>query len=174
MLYAIGDREPQLVEEACWIAPTAIVIGDVTLARNCSIWWGAVLRGDNDSITLGEGSNVQENSVIHVDPGFPCHIGAGVTIGHSVTLHGCSIGDGSLIGVGSIILNGARIGRNCLIGANSFVGEGKEIPDNSLVFGAPAKVVRELSDEHIERLRMSAESYVTKIPEYRKNLRRLD
>lgn len=175
MLYAIGDKAPVFAEEeTSWIAPSAVVIGDVTLARNTSIWWGAVLRGDNDSIVLGEGSNIQENSVVHVDPGIPCHIGADVTIGHSVKLHGCSIGDGSLIGIGAIILNGAKVGRNCLVGANSFIGEGKEIPDNSLVFGAPAKVVRELSEDHIKRLRMSAESYVTKIPDYRSQLRRLD
>ena len=175
MIYAIGEKVPSFAEESTsWVAPSAVVIGDVALARNTSVWWGAVLRGDNDSIVLGEGSNIQENSVVHVDPGFPCTIGADVTIGHSVTLHGCTIGDGSLIGIGAIILNGAKVGRNCLIGANSFIGEGKEIPDNSLVFGAPAKVVRELSKDHITRLRMSAESYVTKIPDYRSQLRRLD
>ncbi len=175
MLYAIGDKTPQFAEEeTSYVAPTAVVVGDVSLARRSSVWWGVVMRGDNDSITLGEGSNIQENSVVHVDPGYPCHIGEGVTIGHSVTLHGCSIGEGTLVGIGAIILNGAKVGRNCLIGANSFIGEGKEIPDNSLVFGAPAKVVRELSEDHIKRLRMSAESYVTKIPDYRTRLRRLD
>ncbi|WP_282606774.1 gamma carbonic anhydrase family protein [Pelagibius sp. Alg239-R121] len=175
MLYAIGEKAPRFADEtSSWIAPTAVVIGDVSLARHTSIWWGTVLRGDNDSITLGEGSNIQENSVVHVDPGIPCSIGDNVTIGHSVTLHGCTIGDGTLVGIGAIILNGAKIGRNCLIGANSFVGEGKEIPDNSLVFGAPAKVVRELSEQHIERLRLSSESYVTKIPDYKSQLRRID
>ena len=175
MLYGIGDKAPVFAEEeTSWIAPSAVVIGDVTLGRNTSVWWGAVLRGDNDRIVLGEGSNIQENSVVHVDPGVPCTIGADVTVGHSVTLHGCTIGDGSLIGIGAIILNGAEIGRNCLIGANTFIGEGKKIPDNSLVFGAPGKVVRELSEDHIKRLRLSAESYVTKIPDYRSQLRRLD
>lgn len=174
MLYAIGDKEPRLDRDSCWVAPSATIIGDVTLQRDVSIWWGAVLRGDNDSITLGAGSNVQENTVVHVDPGVPCRIGRGVTVGHGVTLHGCSVGDGALIGIGSIVLNGAKIGRNCLLGANSFVPEGKEIPDNSLAFGAPAKVVRELEPDAIEGLRRAAESYIEKCRLYRAQLRRLD
>jgi len=147
-------------DEAHWIAPTATLIGRVTLRRNASVWWGAVLRGDNERITLGEGSNVQDNAVLHTDMGFPLEIGPHVTVGHQAMLHGCSIGENSLIGIGAVVLNGARIGRNCLIGAMAFIGEGKVIPDNSLVKGIPGKVVGEVSPEQAARMRAGTEAYV--------------
>ena len=141
--YRSGRPDPTLPEGGeYWIAPNAVVLGNVILKKNASVWFGAVLRGDNDPITVGENSNVQDNSVLHTDIGSPLTIGANVTVGHMVMLHGCTIGDGSLIGIGSIVLNGARIGRNCLIGAARLITEGKEIPDNSMVMGAPGQVVR--------------------------------
>ncbi|HEX6866014.1 MAG TPA: gamma carbonic anhydrase family protein, partial [Caulobacteraceae bacterium] len=137
-VYSLGGVAPQLPpEDAYWIAPTAAVMGNVILKTNASVWWGATIRGDNDPITIGENSNIQDGSVLHTDTGVPLTIGANVTVGHLVMLHGCTIGDNSLIGIGSIILNGAKIGKNCLIGANVLITEGKEIPDNSLVMGAP-------------------------------------
>ena len=146
-LYNLGSVSPELPDDdEYWIAPTAAVMGRVVLKKNASVWWGAVLRGDNDPIVIGENSNVQDGSVLHTDTGSPLIIGANVTIGHLVMLHGCTIGDNTLLGIGSIVLNGARIGKNCLIGANCLITEGKEIPDNSLVMGAPGKVVREVSD----------------------------
>src|SRR5580704_8636209 len=149
--YRLGDREPTLPPEGeYWIAPNAVVVGNVILKRNASVWFGAVLRGDNDPIVVGENSNVQDNAVLHTDVGQPLIIGANVTVGHMVMLHGCQIGDGSLIGIGSIVLNGAKIGRNCIIGASSLITEGKEIPDNSLVMGSPGKVVRTLTDEQAD------------------------
>ena len=160
-VYNLGDVAPELPgEDEYWIAPNAAVIGRVILKRNASVWWGATLRGDNDPITIGEGSNIQDGSVLHTDTGSPLTIGANVTVGHLVMLHGCTIGDNSLVGIGSIILNGAKIGKNCLIGANCLITEGKEIPDNSLVMGSPGKVVRELSPEHVALLAYSAQSYV--------------
>ena len=143
-----------------WIAPSATVVGRVRLLNNASIWFGAVARGDNEWITIGEGSNVQDGSVLHTDPGAPLTIGKGVTVGHMVMLHGCEIGDGSLVGIGSIILNRTRIGKNCLIGANTLITEGKEIPDNSVVMGAPGKVVRQTDDAVRAMLSYSAEHYV--------------
>jgi carbonic anhydrase/acetyltransferase-like protein (isoleucine patch superfamily) len=157
-----------------WVAPSAVVIGRVILKRNASVWWNAVLRGDNEPITVGENSNVQDGCVLHTDPGFPLTIGANVTVGHLVMLHGCSIGDGSLIGIGSVILNGTRIGRNCLIGAKTLLGEGKEIPDNSLVLGQPGKVVKQLSDDDIARFRKGAEKYVSNWRRYRAGLKAED
>jgi carbonic anhydrase/acetyltransferase-like protein (isoleucine patch superfamily) len=162
-VYNLGDRVPELpADDEYWIAPSASVIGSVILKQNASVWFGATIRGDNDIITIGENSNIQEGSTLHTDPGIALTIGANVTVGHMVMLHGCTIGDGSLIGIGSIILNGAKIGKNCLIGANSLITEGKEIPDNSLVMGAPGKVVRELGPDHITMLKLSAQSYVNK------------
>ena len=143
-----------------WIAPDAAVIGRVRLERHASVWFGAVLRGDNELILIGENSNVQDGSVLHTDMGAPLSIGRNCTIGHKAILHGCTIGDNSLIGMGATILNHARIGRNCLIGANALITEGKVIPDNSLVMGAPGKVVRVLDEEAAARLPLSAESYV--------------
>lgn len=159
-LYRLEDRVPVLVDPAdCWVAPDASVIGAVRLDRGASVWFGAVLRGDNELIRVGEGTNIQDGTVCHSDMGFPLTIGAGCTIGHKAILHGCTIGENSLIGMGATVLNGAVIGKNCLIGANALVPEGKVIPDNSLVVGMPAKVVRELDDKAIEGLRQSALGY---------------
>ena len=174
-LYAMGDSTPQLPPEGeYWIAPNAQVIGAVRLARNASIWFGAVLRADNEPMTIGEGSNVQDGSVCHSDPGSPLTIGRNVTIGHLVMLHGCTIGDNTLIGIGSIILNRAKIGRNCLIGANTLITEDKEIPDNSMVMGAPGKVVRTLGDDYAAVLAGSAEGYVKNWQRFATGLKRLD
>jgi carbonic anhydrase/acetyltransferase-like protein (isoleucine patch superfamily) len=157
--------------EEYWIAPSATVIGRVRLAAEASVWWGAVLRGDNEWITLGQGSNVQDNAVLHTDPGFPLDIGPRVTVGHQAMLHGCTIGEGSLIGIGAVILNGARIGRNCLIGAMSFISEGKAIPDNSLVKGIPGKVVGEVTAEQSARMQAGTAAYVRNWRRYREHAR---
>ncbi len=170
-VYYLGNVTPQLPnDDEYWIAPTAAVMGNVILKKNSSIWWGAVLRGDNDPIVVGEGSNIQDGSICHTDHGSPLTIGANVTVGHMVMLHGCEIGDGSLVGIGSIVLNGAKIGKNCLIGANCLITEGKEIPDNSLVMGAPGKVVRELSPEQAARVAMGSAHYVENWKRYRREL----
>jgi carbonic anhydrase/acetyltransferase-like protein (isoleucine patch superfamily) len=145
-------------------------MGRVILKKNASVWWGATLRGDNDPIIVGEGSNIQDGSVCHTDTGSPLTIGANVTVGHMVMLHGCTIGDNTLVGIGSVILNGAVIGKNCLIGANCLITEGKEIPDNSLVMGAPGKVVRELSPEQAARMAMGSAHYVENWKRYRREL----
>jgi carbonic anhydrase/acetyltransferase-like protein (isoleucine patch superfamily) len=158
-------------DENHWIAPNATVIGKVTLCRDASVWWGAVLRGDNERITVGHGSNVQDNAVLHTDMGFPLEIGAHVTVGHQAMLHGCTIGENSLIGIGAVILNGARIGRNCLIGAMAFVGEGKVIPDNSVVKGIPGKVVADVTPEQAARMRDGTQSYVRNWKRYRDHAR---
>jgi carbonic anhydrase/acetyltransferase-like protein (isoleucine patch superfamily) len=171
-VYALGAVTPQFPSEGeYWIAPNASVMGNVILKKNASIWWGATLRGDNDPITIGENSNIQDGSVLHTDSGVPLTIGANVTVGHLVMLHGCTIGDNSLVGIGSIILNGAKIGRNCLIGANVLITEGKEIPDNSLVMGAPGKVVREVSEHQAAVLTGSALHYVENWKRYVRDLR---
>ena len=160
-VYRLGDAAPILPPEGeYWIAPTATVLGNVILKKNASVWFGATLRGDNDPIVIGENSNVQDGSVLHTDMGSPLTVGDNVTIGHMVMLHGCAIGDGSLIGIGSIVLNGARIGRGCLIGANSLITEGKEIPDGAMVMGSPGKVVRQLDDGASKVLALSAAHYV--------------
>lgn len=170
--YTLDDRRIEVPEDgAYWIAPSAVVLGSVVLKRNASIWFGAVLRGDNDPIIVGENSNVQDGAVLHTDPGSPLEIGKNVTIGHLAMLHGCKIGDNSLIGIGSTILNGAKIGRNCLIGAHALIGEGKEIPDGSLVLGMPGKVVRQLDDEAIKGLEESAASYVANWQRFKQGLR---
>jgi carbonic anhydrase/acetyltransferase-like protein (isoleucine patch superfamily) len=171
MRYALGDDRIRTADDLFWIAPTAVVIGRVSLGRNASVWWHSVLRGDTEPITVGDGSNIQDGCVLHTDPGFPLVIGNGVTVGHMVALHGCTIGDGSLIGIGAAILTGARIGRDCLIGARALIPEGKTIPDNSLVMGAPGKVVREVTPEHTARMRESAEQYVRNAELYRRALR---
>lgn len=158
-VYSIDNKHPQLADPV-WIAPNAIVIGDVRLGRNASIWWNVVARGDTDPIIIGENTNIQDNSVLHTDIGIPLTIGAGVTVGHMAMVHGCVIGDDSLIGIGAIILNHAVIGRECLIGAGSLIPEGKEIPDRSLVMGSPGKVIRQLTDEDVAKLRASAAHYV--------------
>jgi carbonic anhydrase/acetyltransferase-like protein (isoleucine patch superfamily) len=168
-IYRIGDKSPQ-VDPSAWIAPNATVIGDVRLAAGSSIWWNAVLRGDNDPIVIGENTNIQDGSVIHTDKGTPLTLGRDITVGHMVMLHGCTVGDGSLIGIGSIVLNRAVIGRHCLIGANSLIPEGKTIPDRSLVMGSPGKVVRELTDDEVARLLASAQHYVDNALRYRSEL----
>ncbi len=171
-IYTLDGIAPEIAADA-WVAPDANVIGRVVLAAGASVWFGATLRGDNETITVGEGSNLQENVVCHTDMGFPLDIGAGCTIGHKAMLHGCTIGENSLVGMGATVLNGARIGRNCLIGAGALVTEGKEIPDGSLVMGAPGKVVRQLDDAAIEGLRASAESYRRNAARFRAGLAEL-
>ncbi|MFC7704882.1 gamma carbonic anhydrase family protein [Plastorhodobacter daqingensis] len=156
-----------------WVAPGAHVIGKVVLEEGVSVWFGAVLRGDNEVIHVGAGTNIQENAVLHTDWGFPLTLGANCTIGHKAMLHGCTIGDQSLIGMGATVLNGAKIGRNCLIGAGALITEGKEIPDGSLVMGTPGKVVRPLDDAAIDRLRLSAENYCANMRRFRDGLRAL-
>ena len=158
MIYALDGHAPQIHPEA-WVAPGAHVMGKIVLEDAASIWFGAVLRGDNEEIRIGRGSNVQENCVFHTDMGYPLTIGTNCTIGHKAMLHGCTIGDGSLVGMGATILNGARIGKGCLIGAGALITEGKEIPDGALVMGAPGKVVRVLDAEAQARLIKSAEGY---------------
>ena len=172
-IYTLGDRRPVIGRDA-WIAPNATVIGDVRLGDEASIWWNAVLRADNDSITIGAGSNIQDGSVLHVDDGVPLTLGANVTVGHMVMLHGCSVGEQSLIGIKSVILNRAVIGRHCIIGANSLIPEGKVIPERSLVMGSPGKVVRQLSDEEVARLQRSAQGYVANALRYRTGLKQQD
>jgi carbonic anhydrase/acetyltransferase-like protein (isoleucine patch superfamily) len=170
-VYNLGDVTPELPnDDEYWIAPTASVMGRVVLKKNASVWWGATLRGDNDPIVVGEGSNIQDGSVCHTDTGSPLIIGDNVTVGHMVMLHGCTIGDNTLVGIGSIVLNGAKIGKNCLIGANCLITEGKEIPDNSLVMGAPGKVVRELSPEQAARMAYGSQHYVENWKRYRREL----
>ena len=171
MRYALGNVHVKTAGELTWIAPTAVVIGNVSLGRNTSVWWHSVLRGDTEPITVGDGSNIQDGCVLHTDPGYPLVIGDGVTVAHMVALHGCTIGDGSLIGIGAVVLTGAVIGRNCLIGARALVPENKTIPDNSLVMGAPGKVVREVTADHIARMRESAEQYVDNWQRYARELR---
>ena len=159
--YSLGDKHPTLPGgNEYWIAPNASVIGDVVIKKNASVWFGAVLRGDTETLILGEGSNVQDNSVLHADPGFPLVVGADVTIGHMAMIHGATIGDGSLIGIGAILLNGAQIGRNCIIGAGALVTEGKVIPDDSLALGSPARVVRRITEAERAMLAGSARRYV--------------
>ncbi len=158
MLYALDGIEPK-VSPSAWVAPGCHVIGNVHLKDDVSVWFNSTLRGDNEVIFIGAGSNVQENTVMHTDMGFPLSIGAGCTIGHKAMLHGCTIGDNSLIGMGATVLNGATIGKNCLIGAGALIPEGKDIPDGSLVMGMPGKVVRVLSDDQIDGLRLSAKHY---------------
>ncbi|NDV00791.1 gamma carbonic anhydrase family protein [Pseudoroseicyclus tamaricis] len=158
MIYDLGSRKP-VVDSSAWVAPGAHVIGAVVLGADASVWFGAALRGDNEAIIVGAGTNIQENAVLHTDMGFPLTIAHGCTIGHRAMLHGCTIGENSLIGMGATVLNGARIGRNCLIGAAALVTERTEIPDGSLVIGAPGKVVRTLTEAEIEGLRVSARHY---------------
>ena len=171
-LYQLDDKVPQIADSA-WVADSAQVIGDVHLAEDASIWFHATLRGDNDPITIGAGTNIQDGSVLHTDAGVPLTIGRHVTVGHMVMLHGCTIGDESLIGIGAVILNGARIGRHCLVGAGSLVTEGKEFPDGSMILGSPAKVVRMLTPEQIEGLRASARHYVDNARRYATRLKKL-
>ena len=173
-IYSLDGKEPTLPDGFYYVAESAQVIGQVVLEERAGIWFGAVLRGDNEPIIVGEGSNVQENSVLHTDMGFPLTIGKGCTIGHSAILHGCTIGDNSLVGMGATVLNGARIGANCLIGAGALVTEGKVIPDNSLVVGSPARVVKTLGADAEAMLKLSASHYVDNARRFASGLKRLD
>ncbi len=173
-IYEIDGVSPTLPENGnYWVAESATVLGRVILGHNASVWYGAVLRGDNDPITIGENTNIQDASVIHTDIGMPCTIGANVTVGHMVMLHGCTIADESLIGIGATILNGARIGRNCIIGAHALIPEGKEIPDNSLVMGAPGKIIRQVSEQQVAMFGLSARHYVENWKRHRDAVRRI-
>jgi carbonic anhydrase/acetyltransferase-like protein (isoleucine patch superfamily) len=172
-LYAIDDNSPQLADSA-WVADTAQLIGDVTLGAGASVWFGAIARADNEPMTIGAGSNVQEAAVLHSDPGYPLVIGENVTVGHQAMLHGCTVGDGSLIGIGAVVLNGARIGKNCLVGAGALVTEGKTFPDGSLIVGSPAVVKRALSQAQIEGLMQSAQHYQANAARFARGLRRMD
>jgi carbonic anhydrase/acetyltransferase-like protein (isoleucine patch superfamily) len=171
MLYSLDGKTPKTHGDDYYVAPTAAVIGDVTLKKDASVWFGSTLRGDNDSIVIGEGSSVQDGCVLHTDPGFPLTLGDHVSIGHMVMLHGCTIGDGTLVGIGSVILNGATIGRNCLIGAKSMITEGKTIPDNSVVIGSPGRVVRQTTERDLEVIARAAPHYVARYREYKGKLR---
>jgi carbonic anhydrase/acetyltransferase-like protein (isoleucine patch superfamily) len=171
-IYELDGLAPQLGEGA-WVADSAQVIGDVQLAEGASVWFGAILRGDNERLTIGKGSNVQDGSVLHSDPGFPLTLGENVTVGHHVMLHGCTVGDGTLIGIQAVVLNGAKIGRNCIVGAGALVTEGKEFPDGSMIIGAPAKVVRELNDEQRSSGTRAAQHYVANAKRYAKGLKKI-
>ncbi|MDI6837938.1 MAG: gamma carbonic anhydrase family protein [Rhizobiaceae bacterium] len=173
-LYALGNFLPKTpTQDRFWVAPDAHVIGQVELGLDVGIWFGSVLRGDNEPIMIGDGTNIQEGAMVHVDPGFPVRIGKGCTIGHHAIIHGCTIGDNSLIGMGATVLNGARIGNNCLIGANALVTEGKEFPDNSLIVGSPARIVRTLDERASAGLRLSAENYIRNWQRFARELRPL-
>ncbi|MBX2835598.1 MAG: gamma carbonic anhydrase family protein [Gammaproteobacteria bacterium] len=169
MLYSLGESDVRTLGRF-YVAPGAVVIGQVTLGEDVSIWFNAVLRGDNDRIDIGAGSNVQECAVLHVDPGIPLCVGKRVTVGHKAMLHGCTVGDGSLIGMNAVVLNNAVIGKNCLIGANALVKEGAEIPDGSLVVGSPAKVVRQLDEAAIASMDAGTQNYIDKIALYSEQL----
>jgi carbonic anhydrase/acetyltransferase-like protein (isoleucine patch superfamily) len=174
-LYSLAGVAPKTpAPDLFWLAPEATVIGRVEIAEEVGIWFGAVLRGDNELITVGRGTNIQEGTMVHTDPGFPVVIGEGCTIGHHAIIHGCIIGDNSLIGMGATVLNGARIGRNCLVGANALVTEGKEFPDNSLIVGSPARAIRTLDDAAVEGLRRSARNYIANWQRFARDLKRLD
>ena len=171
-IYELDGVAPQVAASA-WVADSAQVIGDVVLGEGASVWFGTVVRGDADRITIGAGSNVQDASVLHADIGKPLTIGENVTVGHQVMLHGCTIGDESLIGIGAIVLNGAKIGRHCLVGAGALVTEGKEFPDGSMIIGSPAKAVRQLTPEQIEGLKLSAQHYMDNARRFRAGLKKL-
>jgi carbonic anhydrase/acetyltransferase-like protein (isoleucine patch superfamily) len=171
-IYELDGAAPRLAASA-WVADNAQVMGDVELGEDCSVWFGVTVRGDTDTIRIGRGSNIQDGSVLHADMGLPLTIGEHVTVGHQVMLHGCTIGDESLIGIGAIVLNGAKIGKNCLVGAGALVTEGKEFPDGSMIIGSPAKAVRQLTPEQIEGLRQSAKHYVANAQRFRNGLKKV-
>jgi len=171
-IYRLGDDTPTLAEGA-WVAPNAAVMGKVKLCEGASVWFNATIRGDNELCTVGKGSNIQDGSVLHTDKGFPLDIGENVTVGHMAMLHGCKVGDGSLIGIGATVLNGVNIGKNCLIGAHALIPEGREIPDGSLVMGAPGKVVKQLTPEQIAKMHQGAGHYVTNAARYAKDLEKI-
>ena len=172
-IYELDGTAPRVAASA-WVADSAQVMGNVVLGEDSSVWFGTVIRGDTETITIGRGSNIQDASVLHADIGKPLVVGENVTVGHQVMLHGCTIGDESLIGIGAIVLNGARIGKNCLVGAGSLVTEGKEFPDGSMIMGSPAKVVRQLSPEQIAGFKMSAQHYIENARRFKVGLRRID
>ncbi len=172
-IYQLEEHRPRIAESA-WVAESAQVIGKVDLADGVNIWYGAVLRGDNDSITLGPGCNVQDGAILHTDKGFPLTLAADVSIGHQAMVHGCTVGEGTLIGIQAVILNGAKIGAGCLVGAGAVVTEGKEFPPGSLILGAPAKVVKDMPPEQIAKLRQIATHYVAQAARHRNSLKRID
>ena len=171
-IYQLDNLKPD-IHPSAWVADNAQVMGHVTLSEDASVWFGVVMRGDTSTIQVGKGSNIQDNSVLHADDGMPLVIGEGVTVGHQVMLHGCTVGNNSLIGIGAIVLNGAKIGNNCLVGAGALVTEGKEFPDGSMIIGSPAKAVRMLSAEQIEGLKMSAKHYIDNASRYKTGLKKL-
>ena len=171
-LYRYEDKTPRLAE-GVWVADGARIVGDVRLGRDASVWFGAVVRGDTENIRIGADTNIQDGSVLHADAGKPLHIGAGVTVGHQVMLHGCTVADGALVGNQAVVLNGAKIGRGCLVGAGAVVTEGKEFPDHSLILGAPAKVVRTLTEDDLLRLQGNAASYVERGQRFKAELKKI-
>lgn len=174
MNFAFADKKPKYLGEPAFVAHNAAVIGDVEVHQDVSIWYNVVIRADNDKVVIGEQSNIQDGSILHIDSGFPLTIGKGVTIGHKVMLHGCTIGDYSLIGINAVVLNGAKIGKHCLIGANTLIPENMEIPDGSLVIGSPGKIKRELGDAQKKMLELSAAHYVRNGQKFRSQLKPLD
>ena len=172
-LYRLGDDAP-IIPSSAYVAEEATVIGKVTLGERASVWFGAVIRGDNEMIRIGAGSNVQDNAVLHTDPGFPLTIGANVIVGHQAMLHGCTIGDGALVGIQAVVMNGAIIGKDCIVGAGAVVTEGKKFPDRSLIIGAPARRIRELDDAAIAKMRAGAEGYISRQERYKAKLKRID
>lgn len=171
-IYELDGICPNVADSA-WVADSAEVMGDVTLGNQVGIWFGVVVRGDTDAIRIGERTNIQDLSVLHADVGMPLSIGSGVTVGHKAMLHGCTVGDDSLIGIGAVVLNGAKIGKGCLVGAGSLVTEGKEFPDGSMIIGSPAKVVRQLTPEQLEGLRQSAQHYVANAQRFKASLHKI-
>ena len=171
-IYQLGDHTPD-IHETAWVADSAQVIGNVELGESASIWFGTVIRGDTYKIRIGKGSNVQDNSMLHTDEDVPLVIGERVTVGHHVMLHGCTIGDGSLIGIQAVILNGAKIGKNCLVGAGALVTEGKEFPDGSMIIGSPARAVKQLSPEQIEHLQRGAQHYMDNAKRFKAQLKKI-
>ena len=169
MFYDLKDKKPKSSGEN-WVAPNATIIGDVTLDKNSSIWFNAVLRGDLENIHIGEGSNIQDGSVLHTDPGYPLKVGKNVTVGHLVMLHGCTIGDNSLIGIGAVILNNAKIGKNCIIGAKALIAENKEIPDDSLVVGSPGRIIRKVTEDEKEAILKNTNHYQDNWKRYSKSI----
>nr|WP_198981472.1 gamma carbonic anhydrase family protein [Herbaspirillum sp. ASV7] len=172
-LYALAQQRPE-IDASAYVAAEAVIIGQAVLGQQVSVWPGAVLRADNERIAIGAGSNIQEGAVLHTDPGYPLQVGANVSIGHQAMLHGCTVGEGSLIGIQAVILNGAVIGKNCLVGAGALVTEGKHFPDNSLIIGSPAKVLRELTPEAIAGMHANAADYVARGAFYQQALVRID
>ena len=172
MIYSLGCKTIETKSKQFYIAPSANLIGNVWLGDNASIWWNAVLRADNEPITIGNKTNIQDGCVLHTDPGYPIEIGANVSVGHLCMLHGCVIGDGALVGIGSVILNGAEVGTNCLIGANSLITEGKKIPENSLIMGSPGKVIRQVNESDLSQMKQNVQSYVKRSKLYRETLKR--